>query len=339
MVKNLNFNFWILLLVLVVFFSSSSIAYAKPSDTSDSSHSSSSGSGPSDTSDSSHSSSVNYYNLIKDVQVGKNVNSSATNYMLFKYRGLYYVHISEYAFTISSFTYELIQRTSIKTSGWWFTCSTLSREASDWSSIPWSSDNYSMLHYETNYITYSGDVVVNFRLDQDKIQFLYCSQDIEGFCVEGNNEPEEDDTEAPVIDYTEQHETIIDKISNIPDAIVNGIKNLFIPDKDYFSNKLKSVESKYLGILGFSVDDFESMLMGFSKETPISDVIVELNIGGNMQKVNVLNSSVVVQGVNYFRPYIRGFVVLLMVFFSMNQLMHLFKINSISGSTNDTDKK
>lgn len=337
MVKNLNFNFWILLLVLVVFFSSSSIAYAKPSDTSDSSHSSSSGSGPTHKPTTSPSAFLSY---VQSVQIEKKINSSADNYLVFKYRNLYYIHISENQFSIGNFNHESITRTSIKTSGWWLTASSLDCEPSDWAFIPWSNNNYSMLYYDSNYITYSGEVVVNFRLDQGNINFIFSSQDIEGFCTAGYFA---EDTDEITPDYTEDHKTIIEKITEIPglvvDGVVNGIKNLFIPDKDYFSNKLKSVEGKYLGILGFSVDDFEAILMGFSKETPITDINTELNIGGNMQKVNVLNSSVVVQGVNYFRPYIRGFVVLLMVFFSMNQLMHLFKINSISGSTNDTDKK
>lgn len=357
MVKNLNFNFWVLLLVLVVFFSSSSIAYADEY-----------GGTPGGDNDYGGtldnplleydedllvSETTKLLNICKLVQQKKGIDTNATNFLMFHYRGCYYLLISYNTFSSAPYFYDFTNYACIVNNGGWFLYSKsdkLTSNADAWEVIKFSNDNYNMAKYEENLITvqnvgsFGETLIANTGIDAEDLKYYFCTQDINGFCFQGVNPDYLEGVKTTIdIDYPSYFETIINKLTDLPsaivDGVVNGIKGLFVPSNNYFSNKLKSIENKYVSILGFSVNDFEAMLKSFANETPIKDVYYTLNVGSFSKEVKVLDASIISQGIDHFRPYIRGFVVLLMVFFSMNQLMYLFKINSISGSGNDTDKK
>ncbi len=339
MTKNLNFNLWVLLLVLIVFFSSSNIAYAAPSDTSDSSHSST----PRDEEENE------LLTIAKGVQQAKGINTQANNYMVFHYRGLYYIHISEKNFELGTFTYELIQRTGIKTSGWWLYSTNLDPDPdtfNDWQYIPWSNKNYDMKYYDENYITYQGEVVVNFALDKEPIlHIMYCSEDVEGFY---SSKTEEEETEGDTTpDYTEQHETIIDKIGNIGEAIVNlpsqiaksiGTKltELFIPSDNYLLSKRVQIEQSFSKLMGFNVSEVQNMFeYEDTSEIVISGENSKININGIGEiEFKTFDNKFLLDGLNKFRPIIRGFTVLMLAFFNLNQLLNIIGQSSLTGLTN-----
>lgn len=122
---------------------------------------------------------------------------------------------------------------------------------------------------------------------------------------------------------------IIEHIKNIPDLILSGIKSLFVPEEGYLDEKLESLEKKYLGMLGFSVEDFENTLKKFSDEKAIDDVVITYNIGGVQKEITILDTSFLVYGVDFMRPYVRGFIVLLMCFFALDQIMYIAHLNKI----------
>lgn len=332
MTKNLNFNLWILLLVLVVFFSSSSVVYAAPSDTSDSSHSS--------------QPIPDILRIAKVIQQAKGINTQADNYMIFQYRGLYYIHISEKNFELGTFTYELIQRTGIKTSGWWlYSSHGMSEDPSDWAFIPWSNKNYDMNYYEENYITYQGEVVVNFALDKDPVlHIMYCSEDVEGFYsskTEEEEEPEGDTTP----DYTEQHNTIIDYLTELPttisNGIVNGLKTLFVPSSSYLEIKKDQLEASFTDLLGFDVAAVQNIFdPSNTTETIINSETSKININGIGEiEFKAFDNKYLLDGINKFRPIIQGFIVLMLAFFNLNQLLNVIGQSSLTGLSNKGGKK
>lgn len=71
---------------------------------------------------------------------------------------------------------------------------------------------------------------------------------------------------------------------------------------------------------------FESL---FDSSSPVEDEYMDYTIVGvGSFKLKVLDSSFLKQGVEYFRPFIRGFLVLLMFLFHVKQLIGFFGYNS-----------
>ncbi len=110
-------------------------------------------------------------------------------------------------------------------------------------------------------------------------------------------------------------------ISGIPDLILSGIKAIFVPDEETLQASFDKVTAKCNNLLVYY--DLERL---FKTETDIADVTV--TIYG--KKAVVVDSSVTQTGINHFRPYIRGFLVLMLVFFNVNQFLSLIGANPIS---------
>lgn len=76
----------------------------------------------------------------------------------------------------------------------------------------------------------------------------------------------------------------------------------------------------------FDTEFFESM---FSAESPVTDTYTEYNIPGlGNFKLKLLDTSFLVDGIIYFRPFIRGFLVLLMMLYHIRQLIGFFGYNA-----------
>lgn len=131
-------------------------------------------------------------------------------------------------------------------------------------------------------------------------------------------------------------ETIVNILDTIADTILNGIKSLFIPEEDYFKDKLYSMEETFITVLGFSVDDFETMLKNFGSEKPVNDVVITYNVAGTQKQLTILDTSFLIDGINFIRPYIRGFIVLLMCFYCLNQIAYIAGLNRIDDGKGNT---
>ena len=115
-------------------------------------------------------------------------------------------------------------------------------------------------------------------------------------------------------------------ITSLPELILEGIKSIFIPDDEY-------IEESFNGFLNelkmkFSLDTsvFESL---FSSESPVTDTNIDYNISGvGSLNLKVFDSKYLVQGVTFFRPFVRGFLVLLMFLFHMKQIQGFFGYNA-----------
>lgn len=76
----------------------------------------------------------------------------------------------------------------------------------------------------------------------------------------------------------------------------------------------------------FDTEFFEGL---FSMETPVKDQYVDYEVPGvGSFEFKVLDTKFFVDGVTYFRPFIRGFLVLLMLLYHIRQLVGFFGYNA-----------
>ena len=112
---------------------------------------------------------------------------------------------------------------------------------------------------------------------------------------------------------------IFDFIITIPNAILDGIKEIFIPDVEeietIFHSSVDSIKSKF-GFQQFHLDS----LFG-SSSTP-ENIESNYSISGvGSFKLTFFNTEYLIKGVNYFRPFIRGFMVLLILFYNFKNFL------------------
>lgn len=115
-------------------------------------------------------------------------------------------------------------------------------------------------------------------------------------------------------------------MSTIAKVLLSGIEDIiraiFIPDSDYTVNSLRSFVDELMVKFNFDTEFFETL---FTAETPVEDIYVDYTIPGVGDfKFKVFNASVFQTGVVYFRPFIRGFLVLLMALYHIKQLIGFF---------------
>lgn len=115
---------------------------------------------------------------------------------------------------------------------------------------------------------------------------------------------------------------VVDAVKALPQVIIDGIKGIFIPDTDYIDSAFDSFVDEMGMKFHFDTDFFEEL---FQSEQPVEDIEMDYVVPGvgNMH-VKVFDSSFFRTGVEYFRPFIRGFLVLMMFLYHVRQLIGFF---------------
>ena len=130
---------------------------------------------------------------------------------------------------------------------------------------------------------------------------------------------------------------IFDKIVDLPKTILDGIKSIFIPDvaeiNTLFNETMQDLKNK----IGIEVFDLENL---FSSSNAPSDVSSNYTISGvGSMNLKFVDYKYLVNGVDFFRPFIRGFIVLLLFFFNIRQALSMFGLSSGEiASTAETKK-
>lgn len=106
----------------------------------------------------------------------------------------------------------------------------------------------------------------------------------------------------------------------LPDLILSGIKSVFVPDEETIQSSFDMVSNKCNRLL-ISYD----LSRLFGSELEITDVKVTMY----GKEAVIVDGDVIQDGVAYFRPYIRGFLVLMLIFFSVNQFFSLIGANPV----------
>lgn len=112
----------------------------------------------------------------------------------------------------------------------------------------------------------------------------------------------------------------------LPTLILDGIKAIFIPDAEYIETSFNGFLSELKMKFGIDTGFFENLFQG---ESAVEDVKGNYSIPGvGAFNFTFLDASWIVTGVTYFRPFIRGFLVLLMMLYHVKQLLGFFGYNA-----------
>lgn len=111
-------------------------------------------------------------------------------------------------------------------------------------------------------------------------------------------------------------------IKDLGTTILDGIKAIFIPDtaviRTNFDNMVATIKTK----LGFNTGDLYA-LENIGSE-PITDTKGSYSIAGvGTFNLTFLDTSFLKKGIEYFRPLLRGFIVLLLLLYNYKQILTL----------------
>lgn len=117
--------------------------------------------------------------------------------------------------------------------------------------------------------------------------------------------------------------SIWETLTNLPQIMLDGIKSIFIPDTEEINNKFNSFLQELKMKFSFDTDFFEGLFQG---ESVVNDVYEEYEIP-NVGTFNFkfFDSNFFVDGVTYFRPFIRGFLVLLLAIYNVKQFLSFIR--------------
>lgn len=114
-------------------------------------------------------------------------------------------------------------------------------------------------------------------------------------------------------DMVQKFRDIIDGILNLPEKMEDAIKALFLPSDDFIEGKIQHFRDK-LYAMGIDTYDMGSI---FNTEHPFADITCTIR----GQTVIIVRMDVVDMVVKKFRPVIRGFMWLMLVFYNINQFL------------------
>ncbi len=100
-------------------------------------------------------------------------------------------------------------------------------------------------------------------------------------------------------------------------------------DSSSFSSSISGYVQQINHAFGIEPVDLSDYLSG---STQIGDITGTVNVAGSEVTTTFFKADWLVYGVNHFRPYIRGFLVILLLFYNLNQFLSMFRIHVISHS-------
>lgn len=103
-------------------------------------------------------------------------------------------------------------------------------------------------------------------------------------------------------------------IGELPAKFAEAVKGIFIPEEGYIDGKIEYLKNQIMVAFGIGAYDMSSM---FSSETTMKDIKITL-YGHTM---TICSMKFVMKALGTFRPIIRGFIVLMMIFYNINQLL------------------
>lgn len=130
-----------------------------------------------------------------------------------------------------------------------------------------------------------------------------------------------------------------ENIKSLPTTVLNGLKEIFIPDtadiEETFMKGVDAISAK------FGFPEFDLDALADSSVQP-DDVTSDYDIPGvGTMNLKFFDASFLVQGVEYFRPFIRGFIVLLLVFYNWRQFLSFIghDIGAVAGLAGGSSKR
>lgn len=118
-----------------------------------------------------------------------------------------------------------------------------------------------------------------------------------------------------------------DFVKEIPSKILDGIKSIFVPREEDVNNSIERLKTSFSNTFG--IGDFDlSGVMGVSTE--ISNKSTEITILGYTFNFSFFDVTYIKRAVNDFRPYIRGFILLMLALYNINQFLSFITAGHLS---------
>lgn len=110
------------------------------------------------------------------------------------------------------------------------------------------------------------------------------------------------------------------------DWISDLIYEVFVPDTELINQQFNNTVSNLKGRLGITMYNLDNL---FEDSAAPLDVKANYNIHGvGTMNLPFANYKFLADGVNFFRPFIRGLIVLLLFIFNVRQLMSMFGLST-----------
>lgn len=123
--------------------------------------------------------------------------------------------------------------------------------------------------------------------------------------------------------------SVVENIKALPgliiDGILNGLREIFIPDTVELENTLDAMVDNIGSQLGVQFNTLDRL---YEREAAPEDVNIDYNLPGvGVLNLKILDTDFLIDGVAMMRPYIRGFMVLLLVLFNWSQVLSFIDQN------------
>lgn len=130
--------------------------------------------------------------------------------------------------------------------------------------------------------------------------------------------------------------SFINLSQNIVVGIADFVKSLFIPNESYLVTKKEQLEKSFSSLMGFNVSSVQTLFDSVNvSESMLVDEEFTINLHGvGNVKFKAFDNYFLLQGINKFKPILRGFITLMLIFFNMNQLLNVIGQGSISSVLN-----
>lgn len=111
-------------------------------------------------------------------------------------------------------------------------------------------------------------------------------------------------------------------VKGIPDAILDGLKWLFVPSEDSINQSIQTLSNTFKSTFGIDSYDISNV---FGTETEIANQTATINVAGFEFTCVVFDVKYLVNAISTFRPVIRGFVVFMLILYNINQFFALIR--------------
>jgi len=112
-----------------------------------------------------------------------------------------------------------------------------------------------------------------------------------------------------------------DSIVNLPTAILDGIKDFFVPSDNYFSDKFEDLRTTLSDKL--AIDSLTALFT--SLDSVNSDGFNDINISIMGTNATILDADPINQNIETIRNWVRGFVFFFLVLYNINQVLKLIR--------------
>ena len=112
-----------------------------------------------------------------------------------------------------------------------------------------------------------------------------------------------------------------ESISSLPEKLKELLQSIFVPDQNELKETITTFTENLNHTFNLAIDSKDWLVDSFTEQA-IEDEKSDYYINGvGTLNLTFFDTSFLKRGIEYFRPIIRGFIVLLLVFFNYKQVL------------------